>query len=425
MEAPYQGTRSHDPPAASAMKLGPTYLTTRALSGLAHYAYKPSGYTVLDRLHQPFWNYITDNWLPMWLAPNLITLIGLTALVLSYVTGWALLPEFAGNAPRWFYFSCAFAVFFYLHMDCLDGKQARRTKNSSPLGQLFDHGCDALAVHLILMNVACSLNLPIGWRMMTGCYCVMVPWILAHWEEYHTGTMVYGNGYMGVTEANYAVVLVHLITGIIAPFRWLYHPFAALARSSLASQLLPPAAADFLATVQLNDFAVVWISSMAASLLVQQVVRVFRLSGSPVLEHTTLPIKERGHKQLGKWRAAWHLLQLLSFFVLGGVLVTLPGFAPGQGRVAFATFGVAYAMQATKFIMAHMSKEPFSMTAWPLMLMAFQIATHRNPCLDPVIVGYSVNAVVVLGYLHYVISMVNEICAYLKIPCLTVRKVVD
>lgn len=156
---------------------------------------------------------------------------------------------------------------------------------------------------------------------------------------------MYGNGYMGVTEANYAVVLVHLITGIIAPFRWLYHPFAALARSSLASQLLPPAAADFLATVQLNDFAVVWISSMAASLLVQQVVRVFRLSGSPVLEHTTLPIKERGHKQLGKWRAAWHLLQLLSFFVLGGVLVTLPGFAPGQGRVAFATFGVAYAMQ--------------------------------------------------------------------------------
>jgi hypothetical protein len=32
-------------------------------------------------------------------------------------------------------------------------------------------------------------------------------------------------------------------------------------------------------------------------------------------------------------------------------------------------------------------------------------------------------AVVVAGYLHYVISMVNEICAFLKIPCLTVRKV--
>ena len=28
----------------------------------------------------------------------------------------------------------------YLHLDCIDGKQARRTKSSSPLGQLFDHG---------------------------------------------------------------------------------------------------------------------------------------------------------------------------------------------------------------------------------------------------------------------------------------------
>lgn len=60
-----------------------------------------------------------------------------------------------------------------------------RWPNTVPLHRTA--GCDALAVHLILMNVACSLNLPIGWRMMTGCYCVMVPWILAHWEEYHTG----------------------------------------------------------------------------------------------------------------------------------------------------------------------------------------------------------------------------------------------
>lgn len=28
----------------------------------------------------------------------------------------------------------------------MDGKQARRTGSSSPLGQLFDHGCDALAM---------------------------------------------------------------------------------------------------------------------------------------------------------------------------------------------------------------------------------------------------------------------------------------
>lgn len=32
----------------------------------------------------------------------------------------------------------------YSTLDNVDGKQARRTQSSSPLGELFDHGCDAL-----------------------------------------------------------------------------------------------------------------------------------------------------------------------------------------------------------------------------------------------------------------------------------------
>lgn len=31
----------------------------------------------------------------------------------------------------------------------------------------------------------------------------MVPWVLAQWEEYHTGVMMYGTKYYGVLEANY------------------------------------------------------------------------------------------------------------------------------------------------------------------------------------------------------------------------------
>ena len=32
------------------------YLSPRALEGLKNYQYKPAGYTLLDDLHQPFWN---------------------------------------------------------------------------------------------------------------------------------------------------------------------------------------------------------------------------------------------------------------------------------------------------------------------------------------------------------------------------------
>lgn len=39
-------------------------------------------------------------------------------------------------------------------MDAIDGKQARRTGTSSPLGELFDHGCDAINL-MVQINVYC------------------------------------------------------------------------------------------------------------------------------------------------------------------------------------------------------------------------------------------------------------------------------
>eukprot|EP00438_Fugacium_kawagutii_P000898 Skav225784 [mRNA] locus=scaffold2147:24333:29292:+ [translate_table: standard] len=47
--------------------------------------------------------------------------------------------------PRWLMLLTTFSLFIYQTLDALDGKQARRTGTSSPLGQLFDHGCDCLA----------------------------------------------------------------------------------------------------------------------------------------------------------------------------------------------------------------------------------------------------------------------------------------
>lgn len=83
---------------------------------------------------------ITSNWLPNWLAPNLITLTGLITLIFSYIITAYYNIDFTYETPRWNYLLAAAAVFIYLHMDCLDGKQARKTGTSSPLGQLFDHG---------------------------------------------------------------------------------------------------------------------------------------------------------------------------------------------------------------------------------------------------------------------------------------------
>lgn len=51
-------------------------------------------------------------------------------------------------------------------------KNRRRTHQSGPLGELFDHGVDALNTSLEVLLFAASQNLGMGWKTVTilfGC----------------------------------------------------------------------------------------------------------------------------------------------------------------------------------------------------------------------------------------------------------------
>lgn len=83
------------------------------------------------------------------MAPNLITLAGLS---LNFVTMGVFLANdtaYKETFPFWAYALMAFTVLGYQTLDAVDGKQARRTNTSSPLGQLFDHGCDAMSTSIV------------------------------------------------------------------------------------------------------------------------------------------------------------------------------------------------------------------------------------------------------------------------------------
>lgn len=43
--------------------------------------------------------------------------------------------------------------------DNMDGKQARRTNTSSPLGLLFDHGCDAMTTFIFSQSLGSYVGL--------------------------------------------------------------------------------------------------------------------------------------------------------------------------------------------------------------------------------------------------------------------------
>ena len=88
--------------------------------------------------------WLVDHATPSWMAPNLITLLGLCAPLLTLLVALYYQPLMGLGMPNWVALMCALAMFTYSTLDNMDGKQARKTGSSSALGLLFDHGEQAL-----------------------------------------------------------------------------------------------------------------------------------------------------------------------------------------------------------------------------------------------------------------------------------------
>lgn len=147
-----------------------------------------------------------------------------------------------------------------------------------------------------------------------------------------------------------------------------------------------------------------------------------QLSRTFSFDPAALPAKERGHKELGRPAAAFHLAALLLLLLPGCIWLADGGGARGQCRFAMESFGVVYALTATQLIVAHMAKEPFEPSLWAILCLAAGAANSRLALFDPYVVAASLAGLTTVGYLHYVLSVVNQICGYLGIRCLTITK---
>lgn len=80
---------------------------------------------------------------------------------------------------------------FDLFSDGIDGKQARRTKTSSPLGELFDHGVDSYSAAMIpifFFAMFGTRTIP-PYRMYFVMWNVFLNFYLTHFEKYNTGVL--------------------------------------------------------------------------------------------------------------------------------------------------------------------------------------------------------------------------------------------
>ena len=110
------------------------------------YKYTSPDDTLLESLIlNRFWAFAVRAFVPEWIAPNLLTFVGFLHALAAYALLLAHSPALDGSAPPWVYVACAACLFVYQTMDGMDGKQARRVGAGGPLGEVVDHGADAIA----------------------------------------------------------------------------------------------------------------------------------------------------------------------------------------------------------------------------------------------------------------------------------------
>jgi phosphatidylglycerophosphate synthase len=117
------------------------------------------------------------------------------------------------------YWSFSIGLFIYQSMDAIDGKQARRTGMAGPLGEMFDHGCDAINVTLEVILAQAAFGYSRSWWTVASQAAAISNFYLSTWEEYHTGSL-YLSAFSGPVEGILMICVMFAITAVKGPAFW-------------------------------------------------------------------------------------------------------------------------------------------------------------------------------------------------------------
>uniref|UniRef100_A0A0K3CRI9 FGENESH: predicted gene_16.2 protein n=1 Tax=Rhodotorula toruloides TaxID=5286 RepID=A0A0K3CRI9_RHOTO len=418
------------------------YLDLHHLRRLDEYAYSAVDKSPVSQYIMRHWWTWTASFAPPWLAPNAITVIGFCAILLNTATVALVAGDLRGSENGWVWASCAAGLFFYQTMDNIDGKQARRTGTSSPMGELFDHGLDTLNCPLGAVIQASALALG---PSPLALLCILVPcWSMyvSTWEEYHTGTLYLGF-VSGPVEGILLAVLILTWTGIKGSSWWLLTVSEALGDVAV----LPT-------SWRMNQLAVAFFTlAFVATQLPLCLRNVHSQLTSPPRRSLTRPGRHSTTLNPPSPAEAFQqLFPIVGFSVLTVMWVLSPQSVMLQGGGKLVEFALVvcylFGQLSSKIILAHLTKGLFPFS-WPLLIplaipaiavntpylglsveSRFSIwilqadSLARSPSLlPPTLETLYLHLLLALSLLSYTLSahaVLSSFCGYLGISCLTI-----
>ena len=347
-----------------------------------------------------FWEFVLTL-TPSTVAPNTITLAGVVINFAMYFLMFYYDQTLGQPVPEWTYLWFAIGLFIYQTLDALDGKQARKTGSGSPLGQLFDHGCDAFSCSLVALALSHTLQLGITWKSKLLISSLWAPFYLAQLLEYHVGHIRTQIGNIGVTEGQFGQIGVMIASFLLGATVYQNKVTAVF---TFLSGVVP----DYL---ELRDIVilVLVVNSLGfgAFLFVEIILSGKGFSGKIMAFMRTIPI--------------W--ITIGCFWMLdSNDIHTINNAA----LIVFA-FGLIFTIITTKVIITTMAKMDYSFIQFETILMAPYVLI-QNYCFCSSKALYEKAAFIIgslliaMLYIKFVRTWIVQITSKLGIYCFSIQK---
>lgn len=384
------------------------YLTAEHLEGFDNYKYssKDTGVLSIYVMH-PFWNWVVQ-YCPKSIAPNVLTFTGFlftvfTFLMFSYLdyNFYASDPDHpeVPPLPNWTFAAAGIFLFLAYTLDGIDGKQARRTGTSGPLGELFDHGLDSYTAGLIPVSMYSIFGRGgrysiVPFRMFFTFWNVLLNFYLSHFEKYNTGVLFLPWGY---DFSMWGTIITFLIAGLAGSEFWQFELPGGVTAGLMFELLL-------------------YISAL--------------ISNVPVVSYN---IYKSYRDKTGHMRpfteAIRPLIPMASCFLLTlyWVLKSPSNIIERDPRALFFLIGTIFSNFSSRLIVAQMSGTRCDLFNWllaPTLLVVLVSVLTQWQFLEMFLL-YFLCLFASIAHIHYGTCIVRQMCRHFRINCFSIKKPSD
>lgn len=388
------------------------FIPKNKLENLKLYKYSSEDHSLISRyILKKWWNLFVKVF-PMSMAPNVITLLGLFFVIANLLCVFYYDPYLNSPSPRWCYFFYAFGLFMYQTFDGCDGCHARRTGQSGPLGELFDHSIDAINTTLACLVFASVFQLGYSWLLVLSQFASVCNFYTLTWEEYHTHTLFLSQ-FSGPVEGILLICSLYIFTGFVGPSVW-------------TREL-------FLLNLTSFNLGMVSVNGTTVSLIAGLVLLYFNISSAMLNVSKKYKADTKATKAVIKERIAKAYEGLIPFFGYYLTFIVLiyeyPAIVKQHGFPLVISIGLTIAFCVGRIIVAHLTLQDFPMVQIPTLLPILQLVFAK---VLIGIYGYdedkTLSAIAWLGAgatfgVHgmFVTEIITEITAYLDIYALSIK----